>query len=974
VPYPGASPEEVEQGIILSIEEGVRGIEGVKEVTATASEGVGVVRVELLTDADQQKVYQDIRQSVDRITTFPVEAEEPQVTLDVRRREVLTMQIYGQANEWALRNVVEEVRDRLLQSKGITQVELVGAREYEVRVEVSQEKLRAYGLTLDAIAQRIRATSVELPGGSLKTSGGEVLVRFKERRDWAGEFAQLPIITTSGGAVLRLGDIAEVTDSFEDTFRSATFNGLPSQGFEVYRVGDQTPIGVSEAVREAMRAIEADLPAGIHYAINRDFSDMYRQRQELLMKNALLGLILVLALMGVFLEFKLAFWGTLLIPTSFLGAMMFLPSMNVTMNMMSMFAFIIALGIVVDNAIVVGENIYEYRQRGGDRVGMAILATREVSVPIAFSNLTNIVAFIPLYFIPGMIGKIWKVIPLVVIATFIISWIESIFILPSHLAHTHSRPHSRLTAKLHRWQQAFERMVSWFIQNWFRRFIELCMKHRYLTFSITLAAFFVIIGYVKSGRIGLILQPRVEADLSVVTAVLPFGSPLNRMEAVRDRLVDAANKVVAKNGGERLSTGVFAKIEDNQVEVNVYLTDADVRPISTSRLTELWRDQVGPIPGLQSLQFQADRGGPASGAALTIELSHRDIDVLAEASARLAEKLEEFPNVKDVDDGYSAGKQQFDFQLKPEGRSLGLTSAEVARQVRHAFYGAEAIRQQRGRNEIKVMVRLPESQRASEYDIEQLMIRTPAGTFVPLRQIADVARGRSYTSITRRDGRRTVSVTGDVSPLGETGQVMATLNSNILPQLARDFPGLTYGYQGRQADMRESLQNLYGGFALAMLAIYFLLAVPFRSYTQPLIIMVSIPFGIVGAVLGHILMGYDLSVMSMMGMVALAGVVVNTSILLIDYANQRRALGEEPWQAIRDAAVRRFRPVMLTTLTTFGGLAPMIFETSRQARFMIPMALSLGYGILISSIVTLLVVPCLYLVLEDIRSLLGSKR
>ncbi|MDD4394184.1 MAG: efflux RND transporter permease subunit, partial [Desulfobacterales bacterium] len=470
---------------------------------------------------------------------------------------------------------------------------------------------------------------------------------------------------------------------------------------------------------------------------------------------------------------------------------------------------------------------------------------------------------------------------------------------------------------------------------------------------------------------GLIMMSRVQSDTAKVTAVLPVGSPMGKVVAVQDRLANAMEAVATENGGDRLLKGVSSRIKENQVEVRAYLTDSGVRLLNTSEVTRLWREKFGQVVGLESLRFESDGGGPGSGAALTVEISHSDIDVLEQASAALADRLAEFSNVKDLDDGYTPGKQQLDFSIKPEGQSLGLTSAEVARQVRNAFSGAEAFSQQRGRNEVTVRVRLPESERLSEYHVENLMIRTPAGTFVPLLDIAEVERGRAYTTISRRDARRTVTVSANVEPIGETGQVQATLNSSILPELARDYPGLSYGYQGRQADMKESMQSLIGSFVLAILAIYFLLAIPFRSYSQPLIVMIAIPFGIVGAVLGHLLMGYNLSLMSMMGIVALSGVVVNDSLVLIDYANRRRREGTGAVEAIRVAGLRRFRPIVLTTLTTFGGLAPMIFETSRQARFMIPMALSLGFGILFATGITLILVPCLYLLIEDIHHWVG---
>lgn len=967
VPYPGASPEEVESGIILAIEEAVRGVEGVKRVTSTAREGAGTVNVELLADADQQKTYQDIQQNVNRITTLPLDAEDPQVVLEIRRREVMELQIYGDTSEFVLRAVADDMRDRLLQRSDITQIDLFGVRDYEMKVEIAPETLRAYNLTLADVAAAIRRTAVEIPGGSLRTEGGEILMRFKERRDWAREFADLPVVVTAGGARLRLGDIATVRDDFEEVDRFGRFNGMPAVGMEIYRIGTETPIGVARAVREALEEIEPTLPDGIFYTISNDWSEIYSDRMALLTKNAAVGLLLVLFMLGFFLEFKLAFWVTMGIPISFLGTIVFLPSLDVSINMISMFAFIIALGIVVDDAIVTGENIYEERQRGINNIDAAIIGTRAVAVPVTFSILTNIIAFAPLLFVPGMLGKTWSVIPYVVITVFVLSWFEALFVLPSHLAHVSSAPRTGIAAFLHHRQQAFGRAVVRFAERTFGPFLDLCLRWRYVTVGVSIAILLTILGTVMSGRTGFILMPRVEANRSVVTATLPYGSPLSRINEVNDLLVAAAQRVVDAHGGDELCQGIFSGINDNVIEISVYLTPPQVRPISTTRLTQLWRETTGPIPGVESIQFQADRGGPGSGAALTIELSHRDIPTLERASLALAARLADFPNVKDIDAGYTPGKRQFDFALKPEGRRLGLTSENVARQLRASFYGAEALRQQRGRSEVKVMVKRPADRRASEYDLENFLVRTPDGLDVPLMDIAEISRGRAYTSIQRNDGRRILQVKADVDPIGEANQVKASIDANILPQLMKDFPGLTAGYEGRQADTRDSLRALGAGFAMVLFITYFLLAIPFRSYIQPAIVMLSIPFGIIGAVLGHMVMGYNLSVISIMGMIALAGVVVNGSLVLIDYANRLQREGVNAYEAIHNAGVRRFRPIVLTTITTFGGLAPMIFETSRQARFMIPMALSLGYGILFASAICLVLVPALYMIIEDVR-------
>ncbi|MBN1449726.1 MAG: efflux RND transporter permease subunit [Anaerolineales bacterium] len=971
VAYPGSSPEEVEQGIVLAIEEAIRGLDGIKEITATASEGMGMVSAELEEGGDAQRIYQDIKQQVDRIITFPEDAEKPDVSMVMMRRQVLELQIYGDTSEWILRELAEQVRDQLLQDPDITQVDLRGARNYEVAIEIDQDTLRTYNMTLDQVAQRVRQTSIEIPGGTVETQGGDILLRVSERRDWAKEFATISLITTSDGSVVMLGDVAQIRDTFEETDRYATYNGMPAIGVAVYRVGKQTPIGVSDAVRKAMEDIERRLPPGVYWTVNSDRSEIYRQRLELLLKNAFMGLTLVLLLLGLFLEFRLAFWVTMGIPISFLGCFLFMPQMDVTINMISMFAFIIALGIVVDDAIVVGENIYEYRQNGMTAMQAAIRGARDVLLPVTFSILTNIIAFLPLCFVPGVMGKIWRVIPLVVITVFSISWVESLLILPCHLAHGRHGKTKRVGI-IGAVQHLVSSGLNWVINRLYAPFLDVCIRFRVVTIALGIGILIFIYGYVQSGRIGIIMMPRVESDVSAVTAVLPYGSPLSKAEEVSKKLLEGAKAVAEKNGGEKLVEGIFSLIDENQVELSVYLTGTHVRPISTTELTQLWRTQVGQITGLESLKFESDRGGPGRGAALTVELSHRNIEVLDRASSTLADWLSNFPNVKDIDDGYTPGKKQFDYSLTEAGHSLGLTQQALARQLRNAFYGAEAVRQQRGRNEVKVKVRLPRDQRVHQYNLEELLVRTPLGTDVPLTQIANVERGRSYTVISRRNGRRTVSVTANVEPISQTSQMEAILKEELLPQLAKDFPGLSYGWEGRQQDMRESTASLFTGLILALFGIYALLAIPFRSYYQPLIVMIAIPFGIVGAVLGHILMGYALSLMSMMGIVALAGVVVNDSLVLIDYANRLARDGAPPLEAIHQAGVRRFQPILLTTLTTFGGLAPMIFETSRQARFMIPMAISLGFGILFATTISLVIVPCLYSIAEDIRRLAGK--
>ena len=974
VSYPGASPEEVEDGILLAIEESVRGLEGVDEFTSVANEGSGRVIVEALLGADIQKLAQDIESEVDRIRTFPEDAEEPEVRVDMRHREVVEVAVYGDVPDTTLYQFGEQMRDEFLQDPDITQVELTGMPSLEIGIEVSQEELRRYGLTLDDVAARLRAASVDLPGGGLKTQSGEVLVRIKERRNYGRQFAQLPIITTANGSEVLLADVAHIDDSFADTDRHTRFNGRPAVILEVYRIGDQTPLSVADAVHRRIEQMQPSLPPGIHVGIQRDRSDIYRQRVRLLLKNGALGLVLVLILLGLFLEARLAFWVMMGIPISFLGSFLLLPATGVTINMISLFAYIITLGIVVDDAIVVGENVYHYRQEGVPFMKAAVRGAREVAMPVTFSILTNIAAFLPIYFIPGITGKIFKMIPVVVCVVFLISLGESLFVLPAHLGHQKDRRRRGISAWLHRKQRAFSHGFRLWVARRYGPFLELALRHRVVTVTVALVLLAASLSYALSGRMGFQLFPVVESDFAEARVVLPYGTPVEKTEAVMQRLLKGAQQVIAQAGHKELVKSIITDIGrsgGHTGRMRVELAEADVRSkiMSTHDFTNRWRAAVGEVAGVESLRFASDVGGPGGrGRPVAVELSHRDIGVLEQSSQELAGTLATYPRTRDVDDGFQPGKQQLDFTIKPEGKSLGLTADGVARQVRSAFYGAEVLRQQRGRNEIKVMVRLPEAVRSTEQAVNDLMIRTPARTFVPLRQVVAMKRGRAYTTIDRRNGRRVVQVSADVTPRGKAPEVLADLASGVLPDLMGKYPGLTYSFEGHQADITESMGSLKVTFALALMVIYVMLAIPFRSYVQPLIVMMSIPFGIIGAFLGHLLMGYDLCIPSMFGIVALAGVVVNDSLILVDFANRRRREdGLSCHDSIVSAGIQRFRPVVLTTLTTFGGLAPMIFETSRQARFLIPMALSLGFGILFATLITLVLVPSLYMSAEDAK-------
>ncbi|PLY00867.1 MAG: AcrB/AcrD/AcrF family protein [Desulfuromonas sp.] len=992
VAYPGAGPEEVEEGIILKIEESLTAVDGIKQIKATANEGSGSVTAEVRSGEDVDEVLQDIKSEIDRITTFPEDAEKPVISKVSNRREVISVVISGDVGERTLREEAERVRDELLELPNITQVDLGGVRDFEITVEVAEETLRRYGLTLEQVAAAIRLASLDLPAGTVRTEGGEILLRTKERRYTGTEYEQIVIRANADGSQVRLGDIATVIDGFADSEMYARFDDKPAAMVKVFRIGDQKPTEISEAVIDYVAKRQDNLPTSLHLNIWNDTSELFTSRMNLLQKNAFFGLTLVIIILGLFLEIRLAAWVMLGIPISFFGTLFLMPWLDVSINMVSLFAFILALGILVDDAIVVGENIYEQRQRGKPYLRAAIDGAIEVAAPVTFSILTTVAAFLPLVFVGGMMGKFIKVIPIIVITLLLMSLVESLFVLPAHLSHGKPRPAGRgLLGRIDRVRTWFGSGLERFVAGPYRKMLELNINYRYASLTIGIVALLLTFGVVKSGLIKFSFMPEVDGDRITVAIQMNRGVAIEETARVSEMILQKGLETAAEFDatlpeGESVLRNVYSvvgssiagqgpaggsSVAANHIStIAMFLTDSEEREIMATEISNAWRKRLGVIPGLDSLTMRSNL--VRMGANVDVQLAHTDFTVLERASEKIRAALGEYEGVSDIEDTYARGKREIKLRLKPAARTLGVTETDLARQVRSAFHGAEALRLQRGRNEIKVMVRYPDDDRRKLYNFESMRIRTPDGGEIPLLDAAEISEGLGFSEINRTDRKRVINVSASVDDaVANAQEIIANLKGELLPRLTADNPGLTWDMEGEEKERKESLDSMISGFKLALIAIFALLAIPFRSYSQPLLIMAAIPFGMIGAVLGHIIMGYNLSLLSVFGLVALAGVVVNDSLLLIDKANSNRREGMDLHDSIVAAGTRRFRPILLTSLTTFFGLMPMILETSMQAKFLIPMAISLGYGILFATGITLLLIPALYMILEDIRCLFG---
>ena len=998
VVYPGASPEDIEESICVKVEEQVQGINGLKRMTSSSNEGYGSINIEVENGYDIDEVKDEVKSQVDAITSFPDDAEKPTIRSFDGQPEVITIAVHGHVDEASLLDIAEKVRDEVSELPNITQTRL-GKKPREISIEISENTLQKYGISFDYVANKIRTSSMDVPGGAIETYDGEILIRSKGQAYTGEEFGIIPVLSLADGSTVFLRDIAEIVDGFQDVEYDIKFNSEPALLIRVYRTGEQNALDIADAVHGYIKQKNPVMPPGVSLTTMKDESVILRGRIELLTENAYLGLGLVLIVLALFLKPKLAAWVSLGIPISFMGGFWLLPLFDVSINMISLFTFILVLGIVVDDAIVVGENIHIYLKRGLSGVDAALEGAYQVAKPVIFAVLTTMVTFSPMILVEGALGKIWKIIPVVTILVLMFSLIESLTILPAHLAHmkiNEAKKKNRFSQWWSDIQMGIHNWLQGFIKNKYTPVLELALKNRGNTVAIAISIFILTVGLVASGFIRFNFFPPLEADIVIAGVEYPEGTPVSLTKVGLDQIEKSAYKLkdslevlypenkifinmVSTAGDQPIKTqsargpgNLDATFFGSHLaECVIELAPGEERPISTVEISKIWRELTGPIPGVKQVTFDSDLF--TTGAPIEIQLSSVNREDLKAVTNSLKDKLQTYAGVFDIKDSFSAGKDEIKLNLLPEAQNYGITMASLARQVRQAFYGDEVQRVQRGRDEVKVFLRYPKDERVSLNNLEQMNVRVGNNVEVPLGQVAQGELSSGYSTITRTDRKRSISITADVD-LSEANanEILAKFESEHIVPILLDYPSVNYSFEGEQREQRDTLSSLFKNFALALFVVYVLLAVPFKSYLQPLIIMSAIPFGFTGAVIGHIIMGMNLAVLSIIGIVALSGVVVNDSLVMVDFINRyKRDDGKTSLEAALAAGPRRFRPILLTSITTFVGLFPLLIEKSVQAQFLIPMAISLAYGVLFATLITLILVPTSYLIIEDIKDFFG---
>jgi multidrug efflux pump subunit AcrB len=988
VAYLGAAPQEVEEGVVVKVEEAIQDIKGIIRITGRASEGSGTVTAEVSSGTDIQEVLSEVKTRVDAISTFPVLTEKPVIFKQEIPIHVVFVAIHGALDEFSRKAIAQEVRDEMMRLPAVSTVEFLGDRPYEISIEVSEHVLRQYGLSMGEISQAVRNSSVDMPGGTIKSVGGDILLRTEGQVYTGNEFGSLILRTFADGTRLTLSDVANITDGFVETDGYGHFDGNRTATLRVLASGEQNELITAAAVQKYVAEKSLTLPDGVNMDIWVDRSHYLKGRLQMMSTNMWQGALLVFIVLSMFLRMKVAMWVVVGIPITFLGAMWLMPHgpWPVTINMMSLFGFIIVLGIVVDDAIIIGESVYTRIRADGHTLDNVIEGAHRVAVPATFGVLTTIAAFAPLLFIGGIAGPFFEAISVVVVLCLMFSLVESKLILPAHLVHAKievideddlfnpQRPigfWERIPRAFLKIQRRIQHGLTRVIQNWYRPLVERAVDNRGVTATIFIAMLILTFGTMASGIVKFEIFPSQPGDFIQVSLQMQVGSPPSERNKVLQTLEDTILEMNAEYIEENPDTlpmvqhvGAFTRGDTGAV-IFVEMPQSEDRPFDGEEISNRWRERVGEFAGVRELDF-SDANHLGGGAALSFRLSGENSINLEGAASELKEKLAEYEGVFDIRTTADAGGEEIRLRIKPEAEALGLTMSSLGRQVRQAFYGEEAQRIQRGKDELRVMVRYPQEERRSIANLENMRIRTPDGDEVPFAAVAEMSFGNGYSSITRLNRERTITVSADIDPeIVQSTEIIKAISEDYIPELLSSHPGVSYGLEGASQEQVDLLRNLTIASVAALFLIYALIAIPLHSYSQPLIIMSVIPFGMIGAVVGHLLMGKSVSMFSLFGLVALAGVVVNDSLIMIDFVNKARASGMAIRQAVIESGTQRFRAIILTSVTTAVGLMPIMLERSLQAQTVIPMAISLSFGIIFATVITLFLIPALYMLQED---------
>ncbi|MGB1059942.1 MAG: efflux RND transporter permease subunit, partial [Ketobacter sp.] len=969
VPYPGASPEDVEKSVLNRIESAIYDLEGIKSLSSKATEHLGVLTLEIAYGHDSKHLLNEIKARVDGIGTFPADVERPIVREISVRNMVAYIVISGDADERSLKNLAAQIQEDLTTKPNISQVSLASSRPYEIAIEVSEASLQRYGMSFLEVANAVRQSSVDLPTGVIKTAQGNVSVKAKGQVYWGEDFEDIVIRALPDGAQVLVRDVATVLDGFKEGVSLSEFNGRPAVALSVYRVGDQNILDVSRELHDYVKNPTTYIPEGIHLDVWQDSSVYFKSRMDLLSENAISGLALVFIILLLFLRAQLSFWVSLGIPISFMGAFMLLPHFDGSLNMISLFAFILVLGIVVDDAIIVGENVFTKHREGIGGVRGAILGAQEVQKPVIFSVITTIIAFAPLIMLPGPEGKLMKVIPIVVICTLIFSLIESLLVLPSHVSGISSDEFDRFPV-IGAVQRKFSLGLEKFVSRIYSPFLEVCLRWRYTTLFGFIGVLIIALSLMASGWLKVVFFSTIEADTA--SATISFAQNTTP-EAVRDGIkrveraaLNLKDELRNETGHEQILNVFTAFTSDTAGRIVLEMAPSENRKLSGQKITRRWEDGVGDIRDVVELQFKATLNQP--GSMLDIELSSSSLSDLKLAADGLKERMASINGLYQITDSFQRGKQELLIELKPLARNLGLSLDDVAMQVRQAYHGADVQNIQRGEQDIKVVVRYPAEERSSLWYLENMSIRLRDGSTVPLLTVADIEYGEGAAQINRHNRRRVIRVRAKLDDnVTSTPKVMMALKGEYLESIPENFPGMSWDISGVQKEKDEFKAYLAKAYWIAILGMYVMMATLFRSYAQPLMVMFAIPFGIIGALVGHLVMGMEVTLWSLVGMIAVSGIVVNDNLVLVDFMNRNKEKGIALMDSIRQAGASRFRPIMLTSFTTFGGLVPLMLETSLQAQFLIPMAISIAFGVLFATLVSLVLVPATYHILDDIN-------